>query len=159
MKDRSIDILLNNSGIYGKNQSLGEVDFDSWKETLLVNTMAPYKIAEVFAPHVEKSEKKIIAILTSRMGSIDDNTSGGNYIYRSSKAAVNMVGKSLSLDLKNRGIVVVLLHPGWVKTDMGGAHAPLNSPESIEGMKKVLESLSLEDSGKFFCYDGTLLPW
>jgi len=99
------------------------------------------------------------ASLSSKMGSISDNTSGGSYMYRSSKAALNAVVKSLSWDLKNRGITAVVLHPGWVQTDMGGENAPTPPQESIKGMRRVLERLQMNDSGKFLSYEGTEVPW
>jgi len=93
------------------------------------------------------------------MGSIEDNSSGGSYLYRSSKAAVNMVVKSLAIDLKPRGIKVVVFHPGWVKTDMGGPNAMISVEQSVSGIRKVISSLTLADSGQFLAYDGRKLPW
>jgi NAD(P)-dependent dehydrogenase (short-subunit alcohol dehydrogenase family) len=93
------------------------------------------------------------------MGSIADNQRGGSYIYRSSKAAINIVAKSLAIDLKARGIISVLLHPGWVKTDMGGADALISTEQSVTGMRRILKEITLADSGKFFAYDGQLIPW
>ena len=102
---------------------------------------------------------KKIATLSSKMGSLDDNTSGESYSYRSSKTAVNMVMKSLSIDLKPYGISVVTLHPGWVQTDMGGSNALINAQTSVSGLRKVIESLSLNTTGQFIAYDGKAIPW
>jgi len=93
------------------------------------------------------------------MGSIDDNTSGGSYLYRSSKTAVNMVMKSLAIDLQPKGISAVTLHPGWVQTDMGGSNALINARQSVSGMRVVIENLTLANSGKFIAYDGKEIAW
>jgi len=104
--------------------------------------------------HIAASELKKIATLSSKMGSLEDNTSGGSYIYRSSKTAVNMVMKSLALDVKELGMSVLTLHPGWVQTDMGGPNGLINTTTSVKGMVKVIENLSLANTGKFIAYDG-----
>lgn len=152
-----IDILLNNAGIYGENQSFGSVDADGFMKVMRVNALAPLKMAEAFADQLAK--RKIIAAVSSMMGSIAENTSGNYYAYRASKAALNMVLKSLALDLAGRGITTVALSPGWVRTDMGGPSAPLAPTEAIAGMRAVLDKVSLNDSGKFFHFDGRELPW
>lgn len=159
LKDEPIDLLLNNAGVFGDRNGFGGVEYKVWERTFRVNTMAPHKMTEAFADHVAKSEKKRIAHVTSKMGSIADNGSGGSYVYRSSKAALNMVAKSQALDLRGKGITVVVLHPGWVATDMGGAGAPVQPPESIAGMKKVLDGLTLDRTGKFFEFTGAEVPW
>jgi NAD(P)-dependent dehydrogenase (short-subunit alcohol dehydrogenase family) len=158
LKDKKIDVLINNAGVYPES-SFGNADFDDWVSAFKINTMAPLKMAEAFMPHVAASQLKKIVTLSSKMGSVDDNTSGGSYIYRSSKAAVNMVMKSLSLDLKPYGIAVVTLNPGWVKTDMGGPNGLIDSQTSVIGLRKVIADLSLVSSGKFFGYDGTEIAW
>ena len=160
LKDVSIDVLLNNAGIYNDHDtSLGNTNYAAWEKALRVNTMAPLKMTEAFIEQVARSEKKIVIAITSRMGSIADNTSGGAYLYRSSKAAVNAVVRSLSFDLKPRGIIAVVIHPGWVQTDMGGKNAPLPVDQSISAMRKLIGRLSESDSGKFFHSDGSELPW
>src|SRR5205085_331569 len=142
LKNEPIDILLNNAGIYGPNKMfLGQIDYDTWEEVLRVNTLAPVKMAECFLDNVARSQRKIIAALSSTMGSIERNVEGRHYLYRSSKAALNMAYKSLSIDLKPRGISAVVLCPGWVQTDMGGADAPLTPEQSISGLKQVLGRL------------------
>jgi NAD(P)-dependent dehydrogenase (short-subunit alcohol dehydrogenase family) len=155
-----IDVLLANAGIYGPNHvTLGQIDYAAWAEVFAVNTMAPMRLAECFVEQVAKSQQKTIACITSLMGSIAANSGGRHYLYRSSKAALNAVVKSLAVDLREKGVKVVTLHPGWVKTDMGGSDADLEIPVSVAGVISVLERLRAEDSGKFFNYDGGELPW
>jgi NAD(P)-dependent dehydrogenase (short-subunit alcohol dehydrogenase family) len=124
-----------------------------------INTIAPLKMAEAFVEHVAKSRLKVIATLSSKMGSMSDNTSGGYYLYRSSKAAVNMVMTSLAQDIEPRGIKVALLHPGWVQTDMGGPNALITPKQSVAGMLKVMTQLGWQDSGRFLAYDGSEIGW
>lgn len=161
LKGQPLDILLSNAGVYGdeEHDDFGKVDYARWMETFAVNTLALMRLAETFVDSVAASEKKVLAALSSKMGSIDDNTSGGGYLYRSTKAALNAVVKSLSVDLESRGILVVALHPGWVQTDMGGANASLRPEESIRGMRGVLERLRPADTGAFLAYDGETVPW
>jgi len=156
----AVDMLINNAGVYGRDaDSFGAVDADAWLEALRVNTIAPLKVSEAFADHVARSRRRVIATITSLMGSLADNTSGGHYAYRTSKAAVNMVARSMAVDLRRRGITVVVLNPGWVRTDMGGPSAPTSVEESVAGMRWVLEGLTLRDSGSFIDFDGEPLPW
>lgn len=154
----SIDVLINNAGIYPESH-WGGVDIDAWVKAFKVNCMAPLKMAEAFTPHISKSQLKKIATLSSKMGSIADNTSGGSYIYRTSKVAANMAMKSLSIDLKAFGIAVVTLHPGWVLTEMGGANALIDTQESVSGLRKVIDRLNLSSTGQFVAYDGKEIPW
>ncbi len=157
----SIDLLFNNAGVYphGDAKGFGHTDYAEWMQAFQVNTMAPLKMAETFVAQVARSKLKIIATISSMMGSIDDNTSGGSYLYRSSKAAVNMVNKSLALDLGRDGITAVVLNPGWVKTDMGGPNAMITVEQSAAGLRQVIAKLTLADSGKFFDYNGQEIPW
>jgi len=124
-----------------------------------VNTMGPLRVAEAFLEHVARSERKLIVTITSGLGSIGDNTSGGSIPYRSSKAAVNMVMRSAAIDLAPRRISCVLVNPGWVQTDMGGAGATLSAQESVAAMRRLIETFGPEQSGKFFHYDGREYPW
>jgi NAD(P)-dependent dehydrogenase (short-subunit alcohol dehydrogenase family) len=157
---RAIDLLLNNAGIIGpRGQSIGNIDYRAWAEVLAVNTMGPMRMSEAFVAHVAHSDRKLIVTLTSGMGSIADNTSGGSIVYRSSKAAVNMVMRSLAIDLAPRGITCVVVNPGWVRTDMGGANATLEPAESISRMRRLIAALGLEQSGKFFNHTGREYPW
>ena len=138
---QAIDLLLNNSGIIGpQGQTIGNIDYDAWAEVLDVNTMGPMRVSEAFVEHVARSDRKLIVTLTSGMGSIADNTSGGSIAYRSSKAAVNMVMRSLAIDLASRGITCVVVNPGWVQTDMGGANATLTPAESVTALRRLIES-------------------
>ena len=161
LHDLPIDILINNAGAYppAQNGEFGHIDYDDWMETFKVNTLAPLKMAEAMIEQIVRSKCKIIATITSKMGSIDDNQRGGSYIYRSSKTAVNMVAKSLAIDLQSRGVISVLLHPGWVKTDMGGHGALISTQQSVSGMKSILDKITLADTGKFFAYDGQRITW
>ena len=156
----AIDVLINNAGIYGpKKYNLDEVDEEAWGQTLRINVMAPLRISTAFTPHVAASAQRKIVTVTSKMGSIGDNASGGSYIYRSSKSAVNAVMRSLSHELYDQGIIVALLHPGWVKTDMGGPNALISLEQSVTGMRRVIANLDREQSGSFLNYDGTEIPW
>ncbi len=159
-KKEAIDLLILNAGVYGPRPSmLGGLDYDAWEEVFWTNAMAPLKVAEAFIDQVARSDRKVIAAISSKMGSMQDNTSGGSYIYRSSKAALNAVMKSLSVDLADRGIGVVVLHPGWVRTDMGGPHALIDVGESVSGIRRVLESAAADLGGRFVNYDGRDIPW
>ncbi len=160
LKKEPIDLLLNNAGIYGPRPvKLGGVDYAVWADVMRVNAMAPLKVCECFLDHIVAGDLKKIATISSKMGSMGDNDAGGSYIYRSSKAALNGVMKSLSVDLKPRGISVTVLHPGWVKTDMGGPSGLIDAVESVTGMRKVIESAHMATSGHFYNYDGTEIPW
>ena len=154
-----IDILINNAGVGSSNQHFEAVSSKPWLEVLKVNLIAPLIITQSLIENVKKSSAKKIYFLSSQLGSIGDNTSGGMYIYRSSKTGLNQVVKSLSVDLKPKGITVVSLHPGWVKTDMGGPNAPVSIDESIKGMMQVIDKTDIRDTGRFLNYDGKELPW
>jgi NAD(P)-dependent dehydrogenase (short-subunit alcohol dehydrogenase family) len=158
LRHERIDVLINNAGVY-PSSSLGEIDYEAWATAFEVNSMAPLKMVEAFTPHVANSSLKRIATLSSKMGSLDDNTSGGSYLYRSSKTAVNMVMKSLAIDFKVYGISVVTLHPGWVQTDMGGPNGLIDTRTSVQGLRGVIANLTLQTSGKFIAYDGKEISW
>ena len=158
LKHENIDLLINNAGVY-PSSNFGDTDYNDWADGFKVNSMAPLKMAEAFVQHITRSQLKKIATLSSKMGSIDDNSSGESYSYRSSKCAANMVMKSLSIDLKPYGISVVTLHPGWVQTDMGGSNAMINTQTSVTGLRKVMDNLSLSTSGQFIAYDGKAINW
>lgn len=157
LKDVALDVVLNNAGTYGERQEFGGVDEAEFLRVMRVNALAPLKVAEAFADQLTGA--KLIAAVSSKMGSVTDNSSGGSYAYRASKAALNMVLKGLSVDLKARGVTVVALSPGWVRTDMGGPQAPLDAATAVSGMRAVLGKVSLADSGKFFHFDGSEVPW
>lgn len=160
LKGEAIDLLLNNAGVGGPpGQQLGNLDYAAWARVLDINSLGPMRVVEAFLENVAKSGLKQIVTITSGMGSIEDNTSGGRYAYRSSKAAVNMVMKSLSVDLAPRGITCVVMNPGWVRTDMGGSGGKLSPAESIKAMRSVIATLKPEDSGKFLNYTGKPYAW
>jgi NAD(P)-dependent dehydrogenase (short-subunit alcohol dehydrogenase family) len=155
-----IDVLINSAGITGKpGQKTGNVDYASWARVLDVNTMGPLRVTEAFVDNVARSERKLVVTITSGMGSLADNTSGGSIAYRSSKAAVNMAMRSAAVDLARRGISCVLVNPGWVRTDMGGAAATLSPQESVAALRRLIETFGPAQSGKFFNFDGREYPW
>jgi NAD(P)-dependent dehydrogenase (short-subunit alcohol dehydrogenase family) len=160
LKGEPIDLLINNAGVYGpRDDRLGHMDYAAWEATLRVNTIAPFRVTEAFLPNVVASERKLIVSITSGLGSIERNTDGGIYAYRSSKAALNAVVRSLAADLRGKRVIVVVFSPGWVKTDMGGRGAPVAPRDSIAGMRAVIARLGPADSGRFFNYDGSPIPW
>lgn len=161
LADQEIDLLLNNAGIYSDTPQGGfnTIDYEAWMHAFQVNSMAPLKMAEAFARQIARGHQKKIVSITSKMGSIADNTSGGSYLYRSSKTALNMVMKNLSIDLAPRGLITTVLHPGWVQTDMGGSAALITPQQSVTGMRHVIEQLTSANSGKFYDYEGKEIPW
>ena len=159
LSDKPIDIFINNAGVGNSNQRFGVVSSKPWVEVLKVNLIAPLTVTQSIIENIKKGSDKKIYFLSSQLGSIEDNTSGGMYIYRSSKTALNQVVKSLSVDLKPMGITVISLHPGWVKTDMGGPNAPVSIDESIKGMMKVINMTDIRNTGTFLNFDGQGLPW
>lgn len=160
LRHNAIDVLINNAGVYGPRVTpYDALDTHAWLDVLRVNVIAPVKISAALCHHVERSEKKRIVAITSQMGSIADNTSGGSYLYRSSKAALNAAMRSLAIDLKPRGVAVAVIHPGWVQTDMGGKEATLNVKDSVEAIRRTIDGIGLAESGQFFNYNGRILPW
>jgi NAD(P)-dependent dehydrogenase (short-subunit alcohol dehydrogenase family) len=160
LKGEAIDLLLNNAGVGGPGgQQLGGLDYAAWARVLDVNTLGSMRVSEAFLENVAKSRERKIVTITSGMGSIEDNTSGGRYAYRSSKAAVNMVMKSLAVDTASRGITCIVMNPGWVRTDMGGPGGKLDPAESIKAMRSVIATLRPEDSGRFLNHTGKSYPW
>lgn len=159
-KQQPIDLLFMNAGAYGpKGYGFDDISTEEWLNVLHVNSVAPFIFIKYFLKQVIQSELKQIALMSSKMGSIADNGSGGSYIYRSSKAALNAAAKSLAIDLAGDNVKVAIIHPGWVKTRMGGPNALIDTQTSIKGIKQLLENLSLENSGSFVAYDGQLIPW
>tara|TARA_B100001094_G_scaffold295291_1_gene316532 strand:- start:12018 stop:12713 length:696 start_codon:yes stop_codon:yes gene_type:complete len=159
LEHTELDLLINNAGVYGpKHKPLGALCAEDFEEVLKVNTIAPLILSQAFIPHLAQTQGKV-AFITSRMGSITDNQSGGSYLYRASKAALNALGKSLALDLEADDIKVLIIHPGWVKTDMGGEHAWITPEQSISQMRKLIHSITLDQSGQFWHCDGSKLPW
>ena len=155
----AIDVLINNAGIYGPSGlAIGKLDYAAWEQVLRVNVLGPAAMSEALRDNVAASGRRIIVMMSSRLGSIMEMRAG-DYLYGSSKAALNAVTKSFASALGGRGVIVVALSPGWVRTDMGGAGAPLAPETSIAGMRKVIAGLSRRDSGRFINYDGSDIPW
>lgn len=156
----AIDLLLNNAGIYGNRDGALKVsDFDVYLQVLQVNSVAPMKLALAFLPHLQLAKGGAkIATISSRMGSIA-TSGGGSYVYRASKAAINAAMHNLALDIKSAGVTVIVLHPGWVKTDMGGQGADIDVQTSTAGLQKTIDGASIKDTGKFLNYDGSEIPW
>lgn len=157
--DEPIDILINNAGIIGPaRQSTLDLDFDGFAETLAINTLAPLRLAQAFLPHLKRSGRPRILTVSSKMGSMSLAASD-RIAYRASKAAVNKVMQGLATDLKPMGIAVASLHPGWVQTDMGGAHADITPQQSAAGILQIAEDLDMSGTGRFLNWDGTTIAW
>ena len=154
-----IDVLINNAGIGEPGPAFGRLDYDKWMRTLAVNTLGPVRVSEALRPHVMRSTRRVIAAVTSGLGSIGDNTSGGFFAYRSSKAALNMAFRSLAHELQPDGIAVVVVNPGWVRTDMGGPQGTLAPGQSVQRLRQILDEAGPAQSGRFLNHDGKELPW
>ena len=158
--DQPIDVFINNAGVYGPRDSVfGKVDEADWLSVLRINALAPLFLTQLLIENFRRGELKKLLYVTSKMGSIGDNRGGGSYVYRSSKAALNAVVKSISVDLEPEKMAVAVLHPGWVRTDMGGPNGLIDTKTSVAGMIQVIRNLNLESSGVFFNYDGNVIPW
>ncbi|GAA3998363.1 SDR family oxidoreductase [Sphingomonas humi] len=153
---RPVDLLIANAGTYGPRDAHDAQGAAEWLDTFAVNTVAPYLLAQALLPEVRAARGKLIVVST-RMGSLEDNSSGGFLAYRTSKTALNMAWRTLAL--ANPDLVCVPLHPGWVQTRMGGQNAPVMPEQSIAGMKQVIDGLTAEQSGQFFDYEGHSVPW
>jgi NAD(P)-dependent dehydrogenase (short-subunit alcohol dehydrogenase family) len=159
LKNEPIDVLFCNAGIIGKRgAALGSFEFPDWESVFRVNVLGAAAVIEALVDNVAASGGKTIAVMSSRLGSISE-ASGMTLPYATSKAALNMLAKGLAATLAPRGITVVALSPGWVRTDMGGAGAPLAPETSVKGLRKVLEGVRPEDSGGFFSHEGARIPW
>ena len=159
LKGEAIDVLICNAGVAGREAGdLGRIDPQVWRDTFEVNALAPLMMAEAFVDHVAASKDRKLVAISSRLGSITHND-GARYAYRASKTALNMEWKSLSKDTAAKGLICVVLHPGWVQTDMGGGSATLTIDQSVPAMVKVIDGLKSSDNGRFFNYDGAELPW
>ena len=154
---RAIDLLVNNAGILVWGDQLGALNLDGIRKQFEVNALAPLRVTDALRDRLGKGAK--VALITSRMGSIEDNGSGGAYGYRMSKAALNMAGKSLAHDLRDRGVSVAILHPGMVKTDMIGGHGQVEPEDAASGLLARIDALTLETSGGFWHMNGERLPW
>jgi len=157
---KRLDVVILNAGILnddGVDRIEPELNLDSVREQFEVNALSPLRVARQLVPDLQKGAK--IALLTSRMGSIADNGSGGHYGYRMSKAAMNAMGVSLARDLKSRGISVALLHPGYVRTDMTAGAGNVEPADAARGLLARIDGLTVENSGSFWHANGERLPW
>jgi len=161
LKNQTIDLVIANAGIYGDSSGhgFGNLHYENWIKTLETNVLGAVKVIEALLPNLRLSNKPRIAVLSSQMGSIDDNSSGGSILYRSSKAALNATMKSIAIDLESEGVGVLIFHPGWVQTDMGGTYALINTKTSVTGMVEQISCFNMQNTGQFIKYDGSLLPW
>jgi NAD(P)-dependent dehydrogenase (short-subunit alcohol dehydrogenase family) len=155
LSGKPVDLLINNAGVLFNQDNFTIMNFEQIRQSFEVNTILPMRVCQALHPLLRKGSR--VVQITSLMGSIADNESGGYYGYRMSKAALNMFNRSYSIDFPE--FTSVVLHPGWVKTEMGGQSAPVTPSESVAGMMGIIEKLSTEQSGKFFDFEGNELPW
>ena len=154
-----IDVLLNNAGLHGDRTPFGATDIALWKTIFAVNTIAPYQLMAALLDNVVASAQRKVVNISSKVGSIGDGPNGGNYAYRSSKTALNMVMVNAAHELKAHGITILLIHPGWVQTDMGGPSAPVTIEQSIAGVRRIIDKATPAETGHFYDYTGKQLPW
>ena len=162
LQEETIDLLVNNAGVYFEHwgqDPIGSIRYDDWEETFRVNTLGPMRVTEALLPHLARGERPLVLAISSHMGSIVDIETPRDYAYRSSKAALNAAMHGLAHELQPRGIGVLLLHPGWVRTRMGGSSAPISPEESVRGMLSLVDRYEPCLSGGFFRFDGARMPW
>ena len=162
LSDAKLDILINNAGVYYERlakDKLGLIDYTAWQETFKVNTLGAVRMIEVLRRNLSQSEKRLVVTITSHMGSIEDIGSANDYAYRSSKPALNTVMKGLIYELAEYGIGILLVHPGGVRTRMGGSAAPLSTKESVSNIRNLVDKFTQADSGRFYRHDGVIIPW
>lgn len=157
--DTPIDVLVSNAGIGLDSGQIGGLDFGYVQRMLDVNTVGPLRLVETLVDNVAASRERRIVFVTSRMGSIASNLSGGHYGYRASKAGLNAIGRSLAVDLHRRGITLAMIHPGWVNTAGGGPQAPLTAQESVQAMRSTIARMGNHETGVYCTYHGQPLPW
>lgn len=156
---KEVDVLINNAGRLSRGGSPDDFDFDDILDDFRVNAVGTLRVTEACMPAIRAAENAKIVNITSKMGSIADNGSGGSYAYRMSKAALNMATRSLARDLESEGIIATVLHPGWVQTRMGGSNALITPQKSIRNMLEIIDDLSEENSGQFYEWSGEAVPW
>jgi len=156
---QAIDLLINNAGILPPVHSINEIDFEVFNQVLAVNTVGPIRVTKALLPNLQAGEMKMIINTTSELGSLAGNTRGGFYAYRESKAALNMFTRSLAAELKADGFTCIVIHPGWVQTDMGGPNATTSVPASAAGIREVIANLTAADTGTYWTFEGQNLPW
>ncbi|MGE4661078.1 MAG: SDR family oxidoreductase [Arenicellales bacterium] len=155
-----LNLLINNAGLFrSRSDDAESLSHETWLQEFHVNAIAPFMVTRALRENLAAADDALVAMISSKMGSMSDNTSGGAYSYRSSKAALNAVTVCLSSDLADDGTRVVALHPGWVRTDMGGSNAPVDAPTSASGLKKVMLGIDTTQNGGFFDYTGAPIPW
>ena len=155
-----LDMLINNAGVYPRSPGIGSLDYQAIEHAFRINTLGPLRVVEAALGSLRRGQRRIIVNVTSKMGSIADNTSGGSYGYRMSKAALNMATRSMAQDLGGEGFTVLVVHPGWVQTEMGGPNAQISTARSVEGMLRVIDRASGESlSGRFYEWNGDEVPW
>ncbi|MBT7671783.1 MAG: SDR family oxidoreductase [Proteobacteria bacterium] len=160
LEGTSIDLLINNAGLFhSKHEDFSSLNADTWIEEFRVNSISPFLVTRALKSNLESANSGVVGMISSKMGSMGDNQSGGSYSYRSSKAALNAVSVSLANDLSALDISVVALHPGWVQTDMGGPNGLIDVETSASGLKAILDKAGKAESGKFYDYSGKQLPW
>ena len=164
--DTPVDVLVNNAGLYGgswdsdaERQGVAAMDYALWEEIMRVNVMAPFRLTLALLPQLTRSARRLVVMMSSDLGSIANNTMGQSHAYRSSKAALNMVTKGLSIDLAPQGVAVVAMAPGWTRTDLGGAAAPWSVEDSVANQRRVLAGLTAADTGRFVNLMGQPVPW
>lgn len=161
LKDKTIDVLFNNAGVAGQDNSIGNITSKDLMSTFKINTMGPILLAQAMIGPIAKSKSKIIVNMSSYLSSIESNRDSSWlwFSYRVSKSGLNAATRTFANSLKPKGIVVISLDPGWVQTDMGGKNAEITTEECVLGLMKTLEKLSLKDSGNFIRYNGDHVPW
>jgi NAD(P)-dependent dehydrogenase (short-subunit alcohol dehydrogenase family) len=162
LEGRPIDLLINNAGVgvgLDGGPALPSVKLEEFEHVVQVNALGPIRVTQALLPNLRAGKGKTVVSITSVLGSISLNTGGGFYGYRESKAALDMFMRTLAAELQPEHFICVPIHPGWVKTEMGGPDAQLTTEESVTGIRKVLDKLTPADSGKFWSYDGSNLPW
>lgn len=158
LEGRAIDMLINNAGIFPRVSEIDKVNADDYAQTLMVNTLGPVLVTQALMPNLRRGELKRIVNITSQLGSIERN-SGGFYGYRESKAALNMFTKTLASELGPDGFICLAIHPGWVRTDMGGQNANLSPQESVSAMRAVIANVTADDNGAYRGYSGDPVAW
>lgn len=157
--ERPIDVLINNAGVGSDQRSINGLTLAELNRVFTINAFAPMLVVKSLLPNLRAGNRKSVFSITSQLGSIANNKGGSSYPYRASKTALNQLNASLSNELRGEGFCCVVTHPGWVRTDMGGQNATLGVDESVRSMLAIIDRLKAEDSGTFFNYDGTTLPW
>jgi len=159
LEDRSIDVLINNAGILPMVRSIAAIDFDQFNYIMAVNTVGPIRVTQALLPNLRAGQFKKVINTTSVLGSIAGNSTGSFYGYRESKAALNMFTRSLAAELDTEGFTCIVLHPGWVQTDMGGANAPTTVQKSALGIRTVIANVGPSDNGTFWTHEGEHMAW